>query len=138
MDPSLSWSDRDLKLSNAGPVYSKYRPVVVFRKFHTQMECLPLYTNKGKGMDYKCDKEEKEWISVVDGPETDSPCEDTYRPLTVLFRGTEKVKAKSCIHITHSVMVECAENVEHKGVMGRASFERLHKLRAALDKSARG
>lgn len=88
-------------------------------------------------MEHKSDKEKREWISVKDGPGTDSPSEDPYRPLAVLLDDAEKVKAKSCIHITHSVMVDCAEYIARKGMMERDSFERLHELRAALNKTAR-
>lgn len=138
MDRKLSRENRKLTMTNAGPVYSKYRRVVIFRKFQAELECLPLYTNGGKGIEHKSNKEKEEWVSVVDGPETYSPCEDaSRRPLAVLLKGTEKVKANSCIHITHSVMVDCAENIFRKGMMERASFERLHQLRAELNKTAR-
>ena len=138
MDRNLTWRNCKLTMTNAGPVYSKCRRVVVFRKFQAELECLPLYTNGGKGIEHKSDKEKEEWVSVVDGPETDSPCEDAgRRPLAVLLKDAEKVKANSYIHITHSVMVNCAEKIDRKGMMERASFERLHQLRAELNRTAR-
>lgn len=137
MDRGLSWNDRKLKLSYAGPVYSKYRPVVVFRKFQTQMECLPLYTHNGRGIEHKSDGERKEWISVVDGPETDSPCKDTdQQPLAVLLRDAEKVRENTFIHVTESMTVTCAEYVKRMGMMEESSFKRLHRLRVKLNKAA--
>lgn len=108
-DPSLSVNDRELTLANAGPVFSKYRPVVVFRKFQTQMECLPFYTNKGKGVTRKTDEEKEEWIPVVEASGADSPGD---------------------LHITESVTVEYTENVRWLGKMTQSSFEHLQKLRA--------
>jgi hypothetical protein len=57
MNPRLAWGDSDLKLSSAGPVFSKYHFVVVFRKVHKQMECLPIYTNNGRGIEHKSEEE---------------------------------------------------------------------------------
>ena len=132
-DPSLSLNDRELEMSSVGPVFSKYRRVVVFRKFQTQMECLPLYTNNGKGVTQRPEKELKEWMPVVSEPETDSP-----QSLALSYYARDEVKKNSCLHVTESVMVDYTENVQWLGKMMRSSFERLHKRRAALDESARG
>lgn len=124
-DPSLSVNDRELTLANAGPVFSKYRPVVVFRKFQTQMECLPFYTNKGKGVTRKTDEEKEEWIPVVEASGADSP-----GALTWSVYGRGQVKKNSHLHITESVTVEYTENVRWLGKMTQSSFEHLQKLRA--------
>lgn len=136
MDPYLSWDDRKLTLSKAGPVYSKYRLVVVFRKFQTQMECLPFYTHNGKGVTCKTVEEKKEWVSVMDESEGVPQIEDEGRTLTMLLDDKEKVRPNACLHITESVMVEYAENIRDVGKLEWSSFEQLHKLRAALDESA--
>jgi hypothetical protein len=41
------------------------------------------------------------------------------------------------LHITESVMVDCADWIKDKGMMEQASFEHLHELRAARNKEAR-
>ena len=132
-DPSLSLDDRELGMSSVGPVFSKYRRGVVFRKFQTQMECLPFYTNNGKGVIQKPKKELKEWMRVVSEPGTNSP-----EPLAFFSYDRDKAKEDSFVHITESVMVDYTENVRWLGKITRSSFEHLHNRRAALDKTARG
>lgn len=134
MDPSLVWSDPNLNLSeNAGPVYSKCRLVVVFRIFHKQMECLPIYTNGGKGLDNKAEKEKPEWISVKRRFEKDLPRNDKRQPLVVSL----DMDPNSYLHITQSVTIECADWIDRVGRMEGTSFDRLHGLRADLNKAAR-
>jgi len=137
MDRNLEWGNANLKLSSAGPVFSKYRWVVVFNMFQTQMECLALYTNDGKGMTRTSAKELNEWVAVVDKPGVDSTGEDKDGPLAVVLCGTEKVKEEAHLHITESVMVKYTENTRLRGRMTWDSFGRLHERRVALNKAAR-
>lgn len=109
--------------------------VVVFRIFHSHMECLPLYTNDKRGVAKKPEQEKKEWVRAVDPNSTHSSAgENTHPPLTVKLE--RPVNENSFIHITESVQVYCAENVKRVGNMDRSNFERLHELRAGLNVSA--
>lgn len=132
MNPRLRWGHLDLKLSSAGPVFSKCRFVVVFRRFHNQMECLPIYTNSGRGVKHKSKKEKVEWISVKDVSEKESSGECTSPSL---FASLDEgfMAPHAYVHITQSVMVDCAGDVWDEGRMERSSFEHLHELRVALD-----
>jgi hypothetical protein len=132
MNPRLRWGHADLKLSSAGPVFSKYRFVVVFRRFYNQMECLPIYTNSGRGIGHKSDKEKIEWISVKDVIEKKSPGEST-SPSLFASLDDGFMAPKSYVHITQSVTVDCADDFWDVGRMERSSYERLHELRAELD-----
>ena len=132
MNRGLRWGNPDLKLSSAGPVFSKYRSVVVFRKFHHQMECLPIYTNSGRGIKHKSKAEKIEWVSVKDVAEKKSPSKGASQPLFVSLDGKD-VAPNSYIHITESVMVDCADDFWDEGRMERSSFKRLHEMRATLN-----
>jgi hypothetical protein len=138
MDRSISWGNKGLKLSNAGPVFSKCRFVVVFRKFHNKMECLPMYTNSGRGIVHKADAEQIEWVSVKDvSKKKEWPSTGASQPLFAWLLGDRPVDSNAYLHITESVMVDYADWIEDMGMMERDSFEHLHALRAARNKEAR-
>lgn len=125
--PNLNLSD------NAGPVYSKCRLVVVFRRFHKQMECLPIYTNGGNGLENKAEAEKPEWIAVKRRFEKDLPRNDKRQPLVMSL----DMDPNSYLHITQSVTVECADWIDRVGRMEERSFNRLHELRAELNRIER-
>jgi hypothetical protein len=133
MDPKLSLNNPELNLSSAGPVFSKCRFVIVLRKFHKQMECLPIYTHGGKGVERKPKYELKEWTHVQDANRSSS--KDTSMSLFAsLDRGS--VNQNAYIYITESVIVEYAGDIQDRGRMEQSSFDRLHELRAELDEKA--
>ena len=134
MDEKLSWNDRELTWSTAGPVFSKCRFVVVFRIFHKQMECLPIYTHGGRGVESKRFEDQNEWISVKDASLSRKDTSDSL--FASLYHG-QVVRENANIHVTGSVMVERAGDVQVRGMMEKSSFAKLHKRRAKLDKAAR-
>lgn len=138
MDPGLKWGHPCLKMSssNAGPVHSKCRFVVVFRKFHKQMECLPIYTHGGNGVESKHNENLDEWIPVENMSEKKPPNKNTSPSLFVSLEN-EPVRQNSYVHVTESVMVECADWIEIKGMMEEPSFGLLHEQRAKFNSAAR-
>jgi hypothetical protein len=125
-----------LELTSAGPVYSKYRLVVVFRMFQTQMECLPLYTNGGKGVAHFSKEKKTDWMPVENEFERESSRKNKSQQLSVSLKG-EPVRPNTYVHVTESVMVDYADSAEISGKMEGSSFRRLHELRAELDNAQR-
>jgi len=134
MNKHLSWDDHELTLSAAGPVFSKCRLVVVFRTFHKQLECLPIYTHGGKGVQSKSYEDPEEWLSVKDER---SSRKDTSQSLLVSLYNGQVVRENAHVHVTESITVERAGDVQVRGMMEGSSFAKLHQRRAKLDKAAR-
>lgn len=134
MNPKLLWEAPELTLSKAGPVYSKCRFVVVFRIFRNQMECLPIYTHGGRGVESKRNEDLSEWIPVKDAR---LASKDTSGSLFALLDNHQFVKENANVHVTESVMVERAGDVQIKGMMDERSFDRLCERRADLNRTER-
>lgn len=133
MNHNLSWGCPELTLSMAGPVHSKCRFVVVFRIFNKQMECLPIYTHGGQGVGSKRFEDPEEWIAVQDASSTSR---DISQFLFVRL-DNDHVRENAHVHVTESVTVERAGDVQVSGMMEESSFRQLQKRRAKLDKTAR-
>lgn len=102
------------------------------------MECLPVYTHGGEGVTGKLWAKQDEWVAVVNTfGEVESADRAESPHLDVKVPPPNNVHAKANIHLTESVTVECAVVDEHVGRMTEESFQRLHELRAGLDRAAR-
>lgn len=71
-NPNLSPNDPHLTATMIGPAYSKSRMVAVYRVFQKHMDCVPFYTNDGRGLSHKSDQEKEEWVAVMNVGDGDS------------------------------------------------------------------
>jgi hypothetical protein len=137
-NPKLTPKDTCLSVTKNGEIYSKPRPVIVFRIFHRHMECLLMYTHRGTGLSQKSEPERKERVRVVNSSEKQQMLSgDIYLPLVAKAdEGKPDMDPQSVVHITASMDIWSAKDVEKIGSIESSSFQRLHSLRASLDSNA--
>ncbi|RBR15409.1 uncharacterized protein FIESC28_07344 [Fusarium coffeatum] len=128
----VSTVDLNTGVSAFGPVYSKYRKMIVIETWAEHVVCLPIFTYNGNGLEMRQGMVE-EYMDVRDvDDESPAPPETHYEPLMAirderwLSRNTfitGKAVVKLTEKTTHSLFQKCSI----EGKLEPAHFQRMYK-----------
>ncbi|KAL8940759.1 MAG: hypothetical protein Q9216_002639 [Gyalolechia sp. 2 TL-2023] len=123
---SLTMIDKHRTDSRLGPIYTKWRKMIVLKLFEDHYTAIPLFTHNGKGLVNKSAPEE--FVSIKDHRSTDdTPRLSVHKPLRTanINNGIELFSVKSTAHITYALPRKYDIPIVKEGDLLKASLNNL-------------
>ncbi|KAI1265377.1 hypothetical protein F5Y18DRAFT_386335 [Xylariaceae sp. FL1019] len=119
-----------------GIVHSKYRKLIVLKRFGNHCICVPIYSHCGRGLDEK--EFLDEYVSIRDLNDHDpAPTEGEYEELLAVSNSKRGlvVKGKSCVHLTETYCHKFDAPATMEGWLDDRSFSTCRLLDLSSDLS---
>ena len=124
-DPLIDLSDRHLKHTFVGPVYSKRRMAIILFMYDRDMFCLPLYTYGGTGLIKKQDYIH-EFASVMNVGDQNFVNKGNYDPIPV--KCGRPLDANTSVHLAGGLTVNYCEDTKIVGEIAQPVHDSLLHL----------
>ena len=135
MNPNLDATDRHLRITCDGPVYTKRRMMVVLWTYLQDMYCVPLYTWQFQGLTSRPPFLRKEYVAIKnvgDPDQNENP--GNYPAIEAqLYNPLHKM---STVYITGGVKIACCEDIKKCGRLTESGYQQLLALWRDLSKVA--
>ncbi|KAL9002652.1 MAG: hypothetical protein Q9188_004432 [Gyalolechia gomerana] len=123
---SITIIDKNRTDSRLGPIYTKWRKMIVLKLFEDHYTAIPLFTHNGKGLVNKNAPEE--FVSIRDHrTKEETPRLSTHKPLktATMNNGIELYSNKSTAHITYALPRKYDIPIVKEGELLKASLNNL-------------
>ncbi|KAF4339395.1 hypothetical protein FBEOM_6680 [Fusarium beomiforme] len=131
-DDKVSTTNYHTEVSGFGPIYSKYRKMIVIELWGDHAVCLPIYSYNGKGLENRRGMTDEHMdIRDVDDEEPEE-CDTDHKPLMAIRSGWWHGKdtficGKSVVKLTEKTTHTAHEKCSVEGSLSKAEVRRMYK-----------